>query len=1071
MELSWKSHITAHADRLLTALFKHAVPALSGCSSAHLALLIACCKDPAIVVEETPERAQRLFTDLRFFNSLLSDGRKAAHEAALLLPAGSPESIGQRAKIVQRLAQGDCLTVIASAESGKVSCSPEMPQPFTVAQHQVFERGALIASLIRLGYRKVEIVVEPGEFAERAWVVDIFAVTAADPVRIEFFGDTIELMRCFEVETQRSISEIPELIIYPAAEAGGTRSILDLAMEHGLFSFFVAASADEYAGHEHAVRVTPLAIENGSLPSGALPLQGLGILPEERKSTEDSVPALKVLRKRILAVLPSHGQADRLHDLFAEAGFIAPMLEMPQAAAYEGLACITTGGLSGGLHLDDLIIITGREFFGERPAYRALKRSRISRLLLTIDDLQVGDLIVHKDHGIGRFAGMQHQKTEDYEEDFLVLEYAGGDRVYLPFAGIERIQKYRAGEDQHPPLDKLGGKRFAAAKKRVKQSLQDLAERLLKLYAERETVRGFVFSPDTVMHRDFDDFFPYEETEDQQKAVETIKKHMYSDVPMDMLLCGDVGYGKTEVAIKAAFRAVYDGKQVAIMVPTTILAEQHFRTFRQRFSGFPVRIDYLSRFRPKADIDRCLEGLRRGEIDLVIGTHMLLGKRVGFHDLGLLIVDEEHRFGVGQKERLKELKKNVDVLSMTATPIPRTLHMALANVRELCTIQTPPEDRLAVRSIVTPWNDLTLQDAIRRELRRDGQVFFLHNRIRDMDLIVERIRRLVPEAHIGAAHGQMHERQLERIMLDFLDRKINVLVCTAIIGAGIDIASANTIMIDRADTFGLADLYQLRGRVGRSDQQAYAYFLIPGNESLHPDARRRLQAIQEMSYLGAGFRLAMRDLEIRGAGNLLGAEQSGHIARIGFDLYTELLERAVQELKGEAVAEAVDPQIQLRISAFVPDDYVSDTLLRLSLYRRIAASRTREALAQLIDEVRDRFGPLPTEVANLFSAARIKVLARALRLSRIVIAGDWCRCLGAPAGDIPDPSDDFYERLLQSLFSLQGQKSPPQLRFLPEGFEFKLPSAADQKVQAIEAVLVRIEAELGARNPEEMAKP
>ncbi len=1071
MELSWKSHLTAHADRLLAALFEHAVPALNGCSSAHLALLVACCKDPAIVVEETPERAQRLFTDLRFFHSLLSEWPKAAHEAVLLPPAGSPESIGQRARIVQRLAQGDRFTIIGSAEAGKVSCGPEMPQPLTVVKQQVFERRALIAGLIRLGYRKVEIVVEPGEFAERAWVIDIFAVTAADPVRVEFFGDTIELMRCFEVETQRSIIEIPELTIYPAAEAGEARSIFELARERGAFSFFAAASADEYAGDEHAVRVTPLAVEDGSLSAGALPVQGLGILPEERKSAEDGVSALKALRKRILAVLPSHGQADRLHDLFTEAGLIAPMLEIPQAAAYEGLACITTGGLSGGLHLDDFIVITGRELFGERPAYRALKRSRVSRLLLTIDDLQAGDLIVHKDHGIGRFAGMQHQKTEDYEEDFLVLEYAGGDRVYLPFAGMERIQKYQAGEDQHPQLDKLGGKRFAAAKKRVKQSLQDLAKRLLKLYAERKTARGFVFSPDTAMHRDFDDFFPYEETEDQQKAVETIKMHMHSDAPMDMLLCGDVGYGKTEVAVKAAFRAVYDGRQVAVMVPTTILAEQHFRTFRQRFSGFPVRIDYLSRFRPKADINRCLEGLRRGEIDLVIGTHMLLGKRVGFHDLGLLIVDEEHRFGVGQKERLKELKKSVDVLSMTATPIPRTLHMALANVRELCTIQTPPEDRLAVRSIVTPWNDRTLQDAIRRELRRDGQVFFLHNRISDMDLIVERISRIVPEAHIGAAHGQMRERQLERIMLDFLDRKINVLVCTAIIGAGIDIASANTIMIDRADTFGLADLYQLRGRVGRSDQQAYAYFLIPGNESLHPDARRRLQAIQEMSYLGAGFRLAMRDLEIRGAGNLLGAQQSGHIARIGFDLYAELLERAVQELKGEAVAEAVDPQIQLCISAFVPDDYVSDTLLRLSLYRRIAASRTREALARLIDEVRDRFGPMPPEVAGLFSAARIKILARTLRLSRIAIVGQWCRCLGAPAGDMPDPSDDFYERLLQSLFALQGQKNPPQLRFLPEGFEFKLPSASDQKIPAIEAVLLRVEAELSSRNPEETANP
>ncbi|HSW65114.1 MAG TPA: transcription-repair coupling factor [Dissulfurispiraceae bacterium] len=1053
---TWESQLTDHAGNLLAALSESSATALSGCASMHLALLIAASGHPVIAVEETPERAQRLFADLRFFRSLLKHGQKEMFDAALLSPADSPESIGLRAKIVRRIAEGEPLTIIASAESHMVSFGSGQPQPLTLVGGQSMERSSLAAHLIRLGYRKVEIVVEPGEYAERSWIVDIFPVTETDPLRIEFFGDTVELMRRFEVETQRSILEIPEITVYPAAETETTLSILELAEAFGSYRFFAAASVDACPEHAPVIRITPLAVEDGSLSAGALPMQGLGILPEERNSTEDIAPALQSLQKRMLAVLPSHGQAGRLHDLFTEAGLIAPLLEIPQTAAYQGLACITTGELSGCLHLEDLIIVTGRELFGERPAYRALKRSKVSGLLLTIDDLQVGDLIVHKDHGIGRFAGMQHQKTEGVEEDFLVLEYAGGDRVYLPFSGVERIQKYRGGEDQHPPLDKLGGKRFAAAKQRVKQSLHDLADKLLKLYAERKTARGFIFSPDEAMHREFDDFFPYEETEDQQKATETIKRQMNSDAPMDMLLCGDAGYGKTEVAIKAAFRAVYDGKQVAMLVPTTLLAEQHYRTFRQRFSGFPVRIDYLSRFRPKADVDRCLEGLRRGEIDIVIGTHMLLGKRIGFHDIGLLIIDEEHRFGVAQKERLKELRKSVDVLSITATPIPRTLHMALANVRELCTIQTPPEDRLAVRSIVTPWNDRTIQDAIRRELRRDGQVFFLHNRIHDMELIVEHVRKLVPEAHIGAAHGRMNERQLERIMLDFLDRKVNVLVCTAIIGSGIDIPSANTIMIDRADAFGLADLYQLRGRVGRSDQQAYAYFLIPGHESLHPDARRRLQAIQEMSYLGAGFRLAMRDLEIRGAGNLLGAEQSGHIARIGFDLYAELLERTVRELKGETVADAVEPQIQLSVSAFVPDDYVADTLLRLSLYRRIAAAQSRDALARLTDEVRDRFGPLPPEATNLFAVARIKVLARTLRLARIAATGEWCRCLSTPEAASIQETDAFYDLLLAALLSLRKERPALRLRLEPHGFAFRLPGGTSARIETIEDLLASL---------------
>ncbi|KAF0182355.1 MAG: transcription-repair coupling factor (superfamily II helicase) [Nitrospirae bacterium] len=1053
---TWEFQLADHAGKLLAVLSESSAPALSGCTSAHLALLIAASGQPAIAVEETPERAQRLFADLRFFRSLMRHGQKETTDAVLLPPAGSPESIGRRAKIVRRIAEGEPLAIVASAEAHMVGFGSGQPQPLTLARGQSMERSSLAANLIRMGYRKVELVVEPGEYAERSWVVDIFPVTETDPVRIEFFGDTIELMRRFEVDTQRSISEIPEITLYPAAETETTLSILELAEAFGSYRFFVAASVDACPEHAPVICFTPLAVEDGSLSAGALPIHGLGILPEERKSTEDIAPALQSLQKRILAVLPSHGQADRLHDLLTQAGLIAPLLEIPQAAGYKGLACITTGELSGSLHLGDLMIVTGRELFGERPAYRALKRSKVSGLLLTIDDLQVGDLIVHKDHGIGRFAGMQHQKTEGIEEDFLVLEYAGGDRIYLPFSGVERIQKYRGGEEQHPPLDKLGGRRFASAKKRVKQSLQDLADKLLKLYAERKAARGFVFSPDEAMHREFDDFFPYEETEDQQKATEAIKKQMYSDAPMDILLCGDAGYGKTEVAIKAAFRAVFDGKQVAMLVPTTLLAEQHYRTIRQRFSGFPVRIDYLSRFRPKADVDRCLEGLRRGEIDIVIGTHMLLGKRMEFHDIGLLIIDEEHRFGVAQKERLKELKKSVDVLSITATPIPRTLHMALANVRELCTIQTPPEDRLAVRSIVTPWNDQTIQDAIRRELRRDGQVFFLHNRIHDMELIVEHLRKLVPEAHIGAAHGQMNERQLERIMLDFLDRTVNVLVCTAIIGSGIDIPSANTIIIDRADTFGLADLYQLRGRVGRSDQQAYAYFLIPGHDALHPDARRRLQAIQEMSYLGAGFRLAMRDLEIRGAGNLLGAEQSGHIARIGFDLYAELLERTVRELKGEAVADAAEPQIQLCVSAFVPDDYVADTLLRLSLYRRIAAAQTKDKIARLVDEVRDRFGPVPPELANLFAAARIKVLARSLRLSRIAAAGEWCRCLSAPAAESVQERGAFHELLLAQLLSLQKERSALRLRLEPQGFAFRLPAGTPARIETIEKVLASL---------------
>lgn len=1056
---SWKQLLSGHAEALLRQLGGHSPATLCGCSPSHFALLLAHVREEAfLAIEETPERAERLHADLKFFRALLEPDM-APISPALLPSADSPDGIGTRAAIIERLMYGEPGHIVA-AHAACATGFREEDAPFGVelARGSGMERPRLINELVRLGYRKAEIVVEPGEFAERNWVIDLYPVCEPEPVRIEFFGDEIDLMRRFEIETQRSAEPLEHLIVRPAAEpeAGGT--IFPLVAKSASMPVF-SATGLELPDDIPAVRFTRLLVDDGSLPSGQLPVSGLGLLPQERRGFSDIGPCLRKIGKRILVVIPSRGQAERLRDLLAESGLTAPILDLAQTAGYDGTACITIGDLSGGIHLPDFLVLTGSELFGEKPGYRPIRKSRASRLLLTIDDLKPGDLIVHKDHGIGRFVSLEHRRTGEYEEELLILEYAHGDRVYLPLSGIGRIQKYRAAEDAHPSLDRLGSKRWATAQKRIKQSLMDIADKLIRLYAERTVARGFVFSADTPLHQEFDDFFPYDETEDQIRAFETIKQQMQSDRPMDLLLCGDVGYGKTEVAIKAAFRAVYDHKQVAVLVPTTLLAEQHYRTFVQRFSGFPVTIDYLCRFRSKTDVQNCLAGLAEGRIDIVIGTHMLLGKKVAFRDLGLFIIDEEHRFGVGQKERLKELRKSVDVLSMTATPIPRTLHMAIAGVRELATIQTPPEERLAVRSIVTTWKDSTIQEAIRRELRRDGQVFFLHNRIADMEQIVSRIRQLVPEARIAAGHGQMSEHMLERIMVDFLDRKTDILVCTAIIGAGIDIPTANTIIIDRADTFGLADLYQVRGRVGRGPVQAYAYFLIPGEDILQPDAKLRLQAIQEMSYLGAGFRLAMKDLEIRGAGNLLGAEQSGHVGRVGFDLYTELLEKAVQELRGEYVPPEIEPQIQLRISAFVSDSYIADTLVRLSLYRRIAGVQSLDEASLLAEEMRDRFGPLPEEAQHLLAIARIKVLARRLRLGRVALNADFCRCTCNPPEDTTAPAEDrFFDRLLQVLFSMQADRSIPRIRLLPEGFEFAVKGEEDaEKLSRIEKFLLQLD--------------
>ncbi|HMK44749.1 MAG TPA: transcription-repair coupling factor [Dissulfurispiraceae bacterium] len=1062
MVKSWSLLLAAYADGMLASLHKHPQRSLSGCPTPCMALMLSLSAGPFVVVEETPERALQLFADLSFFRAFLSGIRSNLPEVSFLPQPLSPAVVGLRERICNRLHEGERLSLVTSFDA--LSCSvPEPTRVLRLSPGRTLERRECVDTLRKLGYRKTEIVVEPGEFAERAWVIDIFPTTSQDPLRLEFYGDEIETIRRFDVESQRSLAEEKEILLYAAAESSDRTNIIDLS--RSCCGSEVYANAPIAASIGDAYSFTSLRVADGSLHCDVSSFQGLGILPNERPSVGEIAHSIDKLPRPVLAVLPTHGQAERLHDLTSEAGMSAPLLELPQAAAYEGDISITTGELSSGICTEHFVVLTGREIFGERPAYRQMKKSRLSRLLVTVDDLQPGDLIVHKDHGIGRFAGLQHQRAEDVEEDFIVLEYAGNDRIYLPLSGIERIQKYRSGEEGHPALDRLGSKRWATAKRKAQQSLFESADRLLKLYAARKAARGFVFSGDTSLHREFDAFFPYDETEDQQKAIETIKKRMQSDTPMDMLLCGDVGYGKTEVAIKAAFRAVYDGKQVAVLVPTTLLAEQHFRTFQQRFSGFPVRIDYLSRFRTKAERDNCLSGLRRGEVDIVIGTHMLLGSSVQFLALGLVVVDEEHRFGVHQKELLKEMTNGVDVLSMTATPIPRTLHMALANIREICTIQTPPEDRLAARSIVTPWSDTTIRDAVLRELRREGQVFFLHNRIGDMERIVAHLRKTVPEARYAMAHGQMGERALERIMVDFLDRKIDVLVCTAIIGSGIDIPIANTIIVDRADAFGLADLYQLRGRVGRGNRQAYAYFLIPGHDLLRPEARQRLEALQEMGYLGAGFRLAMRDLEIRGSGNLLGSQQSGHIARIGFDLYTEMLERAVLELRGEPVSDEIEPQLHLQVSAFIADSYIADTLVRLSLYRRIAAAKTRDALAALADEMRDRFGPLPQEVVSILAVARIKLLAKMLRLYRVAVAGDQCRCQAKTSADSAPHEQNLFDNLLQALYQLRQDKGLPSVRFLPDGFLFKLPAERSKRTEAIERYLASLAQAAGLSSP------
>ena len=986
------------------------------------ALLFAVCDEPFFVVELTEEYAQELCKDINFYR----DALKKSPVFFLPEPDG-PARAGERAKIISSFTSQDSL-ISSFRNLGKWMWSDADRQRsfMHLAAGIEIGRTAMDARLQEIGYRHAAVVSEKGEFSRRGWLLDVFPSTSDVPLRLEFFGDEIESIKTFDVDTQRSTADIPSFSLFPAEEPSSGINLFEFMK--GTKWFF----SDSIQERDHLPQGTTFfsrySIKGPGYEADMLPINGLGILPEERKSIDDLPHCIELLQKenRVTLITSSKSQAERLKNILRESSIIAPVIEQGDIFTYAGIVSITIGNLSAGLHLPGLFILTEKELFGSRPSYRPIKKSKVAQLLTSLDDLRPGDFVVHKDHGIGKFQGLVHQEIEGVQEDLMLIEYFGG-RLYLPLQGITKITKYHSEEGFTPKIDRLGGKTWQRTKEKVQRKIKELAEKLIALHAEREVHKGYLFSPDTELHREFDSFFPYEETPDQIKAAEDIKRDMESEKPMDRLLCGDVGYGKTEVAMRAAFKAVYDGLQTAVLVPTTILCEQHFRTFVTRFGAFPVKIDYLSRFKSKKQQEETLKALAQGDVDVIIGTHSLLRKGITFYKLGLLVIDEEHRFGVRQKEKLKELKKGVDVLTLTATPIPRTLSMALSDIRDMSVIETPPEERLAVKSIVSRFDRELIRDAVGREVERNGQVFFVHNRIKDIHEIAEYIQGLAPSLRIKVAHGQMDEKQLEKVMLDFYQHNTDVLVSTAIIGSGLDIPTANTIIINRADMMGLADLYQLRGRVGRSSIRAFAYFLIPGEDVITEEARMRLQAIQEMSYLGAGFRLALKDLEIRGAGNLLGAEQSGHVHAVGFDLYMEMLEKAVAEFKGLKIEEEFEPSVQLKVNAFIPEEYIDDMTLRLSLYRKIASAKTHEAVAAIGSEIKDRFGEIPTEVSNLTDIMRLKITARELLITRIQDRNGWVRIEFSPDTKV-EPHD---------LMAL-GKKKYQGIRFLPDGFEMNL---------------------------------
>ena len=691
---------------------------------------------------------------------------------------------------------------------------------------------------------------------------------------------------------------------------------------------------------------------------------------------------------RICISVRTPGQANRMMELLSKEEKIPSarcdlFSDLPNE---KGIVGIVVGPLSAGFGFPifDLACITEDEIFGIKRVRRSSKPLREGPFLSSLSELKEGDFVVHLDHGIGRYRGLREVGLDGMDCDLILIEYAGGDLLYVPPEKIRLLQKYSGSEGHSVRVDRLGGTGWEKLKQKVKKSIEDMSRELLELYVQRKVAQGTAFSPPDHLFHELEETFEYEETPDQQRAIEEVLEDMQKPTPMDRLVCGDVGFGKTEVAIRAAFKAVLDGKQTAILVPTTLLAQQHYDSFTQRFSPFPVKVEMLSRFKPRREQKEILEKLRLGQVDILIGTHRLLSKDLLFKDLGLLVIDEEQHFGVRHKEKLKQLRKEVDVLTLTATPIPRTLEMAFLGIRDISIINTPPENRLSIYTKVARFSDEIIREAVLRELNRGGQVFFVHNRVSDIHRMADYIHRIVPEVRIDVAHGQMEENRLKDVMDRFLDKKIDLLVTTSIIQSGLDIPNANTMIIHRPEEFGLGQLYQLRGRIGRMDHRAYAYLLTRSEKSMSEEARQRLQVIQELTELGSGFQLAARDLEIRGSGNLLGSQQSGFIASIGFDLYMQLVDEVASELKGEKKVQPVEPSIHMQVSARIPKSYLRENRLRIDLYQRVARLDDPADLARIMDETRDRFGPHPQELENLFRIIELRILARRLHISEIL---------------------------------------------------------------------------------------
>ncbi|MDI3269163.1 MAG: transcription-repair coupling factor [Bacillota bacterium] len=1043
-------------------------------ATALVAALQASLDRPMLLVTAEEEEAEE-WTDLL--------SRWARKEAALLwrprlLDDGGRDKVDPRLlEQVQTLAryrreEAKPLLVAPVGALRQVLADPEEWQALWVEGEMGDEIRLedLAHRLVKSGYESSDLADRPGLFARRGGILDIFPIGATAPYRLEFFGDTVESIRLFDPVTQRSADEVWSFEVPPASLQPQDKKafLLDYLGADGLLLLWDPLRVEERARKQDALaegqegtwrfddwkrRWSSLQILYlSSLPRPPMGAQVEGFWSLESQAVPPFLGQEELLREelsrwqkgkwRILLCAPDEGLAhhwqERLQHMNLDALLVegwdgGPPLPPP------GDIWVIHHPLPRGVLWPSLrTVILGQEDLGGKRLHRRVSLPREGASLSSADQLSVGDYVVHAHHGLGQYMGVLALNIQGAERDYLVLRYEGQDRLYVPMDQIHLIDRY-VGEES-PRVHRLGGAEWRRVRARAKEEVREMALELLELYAAREASPGHAFQVDGELLQECLARFPYEDTPDQRKAWEAVRADMASPRPMDRLICGDVGFGKTEIAIRAACLAVGDGRQVALLVPTTILAEQHYQTFTQRFAGLPVEIRLLNRFRTPQEVADTLTGLRSGQADIVIGTHRLLQDDVDFHNLGLLIIDEEQRFGVAHKERLKKLRHSVDVLTLTATPIPRTLHMALSGLRDMSLIETPPENRFPVETYVVEHSDHLVQEAIRRELARGGQVFYLHNRVQTMSRVHQYLRRLVPEARIGLAHGQMADRELEETMVDFFHRRYDVLLSTSIIEAGLDLPNVNTLIVEDADNMGLAQLHQIRGRVGRSDRIAFAYFTYRPQKILTEAAEKRLKALEDFAYLGAGFRMAMRDLEIRGAGNILGAQQHGTLLQIGYESYVRLLEEAVREMRGERSVPEMRTDIELSVPAYLPDTYVPSPRAKVDIYRRLRGVSTQEGLEELRQELKDRFGELPSVAEDLLGLERLRLVGTRLHLLSIAEEGKSLRL------QFPPYMDEALPAVLQGLSSwgrrvtLKG-KPRPALYFTPREGEPLLPQA------------------------------